>query len=136
MEPLKDETIFKLVDHSIGAITLDCGYQIANQSSLDLLTDVCCDYLRKISTQFRTACDTEDWRDNNSDFVDSLERIFHQTNVSSSANLHQFICKIQAIKRHQEKQQQQPQQGQQPQIPVPNCKNPTSDPLTPNKISD
>lgn len=103
MEPLKDETVYKMVDHSVGSITLECGYQFANQSSLDLLNDVCCDYIKKIATQFRMACDTEDWRDSDSDFVDSLERVFHQSNVSSAANLHQFICRMQAIKKHLQK---------------------------------
>lgn len=101
---LKDETIFKLVDHSVGNIALECGYHVAHQSSLDILTDVCCDYFRKIATLFRTAHDTEDLRDSDSDFVDSLERVFHQVNIPSAANLHQFICKMEAIKRHQREQ--------------------------------
>lgn len=100
---LKDETIYKLIDHSVGAIALECGYHIAHQSSLDILTDVCCDYLKKIATSLRIACDTEDWRDSDSDFVDSLERVFHQINIPSAANLHQFVCKMEAIKKHQNK---------------------------------
>lgn len=106
---LKNETIYKLVDHSVGAIALECGYSITHQSSLDILTEVCCDYLKRISTLLRTAHDTEEWRDSNSDFVDSLERVFHQVNIPSAANLHQFVCKMQAIKKHQMKQQQQNQ---------------------------
>lgn len=102
----KNETIYKLVDQSVGVIALDCGYHTAHQSSLDILTDVCCDYLSKIGTMLRTAYDTEEWRDSDSDFVDSLERVFHHVNTPSAANLHQFICKIQAIKRHQQKQAQ------------------------------
>lgn len=101
---LKDETIYKLVDHSVGNIALECGYHIAHQSSLDILTDVCCDYLRKIATLFRTSYDTENLRDSDNDFVDSLERVFHQINIPSAANLHQFVCKMQAIKRHQSEQ--------------------------------
>lgn len=101
---LKDETIYRLVDHSVGNIALECGYHMAHQSSLDILTDVCCDYFKKIATLFRTSYDTEDLRDSNSDFVDSLERVFHQINIPSAANLHQFICKMQAIKRHQSEQ--------------------------------
>lgn len=96
---LKAETIYKLVDHSIGAIALDCGYHIVHQASLDLLNDVCCDYLTKISTLFRLSHETEDLRDSNSDFVDSLERVFHQINIPSIANLHQFICKLDAINK-------------------------------------
>lgn len=99
---LKDETIYRLVDHSVGAIALDCGYQVAHQSSLDILTDVCCDYFKKISSLLRIAHDTEDWRDSESDFVDSLERVFHQINIPSAANLHQFICKMEAFKKHQQ----------------------------------
>lgn len=105
----RNETIYKLVDHSVGAIAHDCGYHIAHQSSLDVLTDVCCDYFKKIATLLRTAHDTEELRDSNSDFVDALERVFHQVNVPSSANLHQFVCKIQAVKRYQQKQQAQQQ---------------------------
>lgn len=101
---LKDETIYKLVDHSVGNIALECGYHVAHQSSLDILTDVCFDYCKKLATLFRTAHDTEDLRDSDSDFVDSLERVFHQVNIPSAANLHQFICKMQAIKRHQSEQ--------------------------------
>lgn len=108
---LKNETIYKLVDHSVGAIALECGYHIAHQSSLDILTDVCCDYFKRIATLLRTAYDTEEWRDVDSDFVDSLERVFHQINIPSAANLHQFVCKMQAIRRHQTKQAQQQQQS-------------------------
>lgn len=106
---LKTETIYKLVDHSVGAIALECGYHIAHQCSLDILNDVCCDYLKRIATLLRTACDTEECRDSESDFVDSLERVFHQMSIPSAANLHQFICKMQAIRRHQYKQAQQQQ---------------------------
>ena len=97
---LNSETIYKLIDHSVGAIALECGYHTAHQSSLDILNDVCYDYLRKIATLLRIAHDTEDWRDNESDFVDSLERVFHQIHVPSVANLHQFINQVRAIKRH------------------------------------
>lgn len=99
---LKNETVFRLVNESIGSIALECGYHMAEQSSLDILTDVCCDYFKKITALLRIAQDTEDWRDSDSDFVDSLERVFYQINVPSAANLHQFICKMQAIKRHQQ----------------------------------
>lgn len=99
---LKDETVFRLVNESVGTIALECGYHLAEQSSLDVLTDVCCDYFKKITALLRIAQDTEEWRDSDSDFVDSLERVFYQINVPSAANLHQFICKIQAIKRHQQ----------------------------------
>lgn len=102
---LKDQTVFKLVANSINSIVVECGYQAASQSSLDILNDVCCDYLKKIATLLRMACDTEDLRDQGNDFVDSLERVFHQINIPSAANLHQFICKIQAIKRHQMNQE-------------------------------
>lgn len=98
---IKDETVYKLVDHSVGAIALECGYHMAHQSSLDILTDVCCDYFKKIATLLRIAHDTEEWRDSESDFVDSLERVFHQINIPSAANLHQFICKMEAFKKHQ-----------------------------------
>ena len=97
------ETVNKLLAHSIGIITLDCGYHQAHQSSLDILSDVCCDYIRKISSLLRLAVDTEDWRDPECDFVDSLERVFHQVNIPSAANLHQFVCKMEAIKRHDRK---------------------------------
>lgn len=103
---LKDETVFRFLDESVGSIALSCGYHAADQSSLNVLTDVCCDYLKKITTLLRLAQDTEDWRDNDSDFVDSLERVFHQINIPSAAHLHQFISKIQAIRRHQQAGQQ------------------------------
>lgn len=103
---LKNETVFRLVNESVGSIALACGYHLADQSSLDVLTDVCCDYLKKISTLLRIAQDTEDWRDSDSDFIDSLERVFYQVNIPSAANLHQFISKLQAIKRHQQAGQQ------------------------------
>lgn len=111
---LKKETIYKLVDHSVGAIAFECGYHIAQETSLDILTDVCCDYIKKIATLLRSAQDTEDWRDGESDFVDSLERVFHQINIPSAANLHQFICRMEAIKKHKLKKVQQtiiPQSG-------------------------
>jgi len=104
---LKNETVYRVVDHAVGAIALECGYQVAHQSSLDILTDICCDYMKKVATLLRTAHETEDSRDTNSDFVDSLERVFHQINIPSAANLHQFVCKMQAIRRHQLKQQAQ-----------------------------
>ena len=101
---LKNDSVHGLLNHSIGLITFECGYHMATQSSLDILDDVCCEYLRKISTLLRIAQDTEDWRDSENDFVDNLERVFHQAHVSSAANLHQFICKMAAIKRHREQQ--------------------------------
>lgn len=96
---LKPETVHKLVDHSVGAIAFGCGYHIAHQASLDLLNDVCCDYLTRISTLLRLSHETEGLRDSDSDFVDSLERVFHQVNIPSIANLHQFICKLDAINK-------------------------------------
>lgn len=108
---MKDETVFQLVNSAVGFISLECGYQLADQSSLDILNDVCCDYIRKISTSLKLVQETEEHRDSESDFVDSLERVFHQLHVPSVANLHQFICKMEAIKRHKLKQQQDPQIG-------------------------
>lgn len=101
---LKNETVYKLVDHAVGSIAFGCGYHIAHQSSLDTLTDVCCNYLKKIATLLRDAQDTESWRDPSSDFVDSIERVFHQVNIPSVANLHQFVVKMEAIKKHHLKQ--------------------------------
>jgi len=96
---LKRGTVHKLLGLSVGLISLECGYHEAHQSSLEILNDVCCEYLKKIAISLRAAHDTAAWRDE-SDFVDDLERVFHQMNVPSSANLHQFICKLEAIKRH------------------------------------
>lgn len=100
---LKDETIYRLVDHTVGAIALECGYHVAHQGSLDILTDVCCDYLRRIATLLRVSRETEHLRDSDSDFVDSLERVFHHLNVPSVANLHQFLKKLETIKRYKQK---------------------------------
>lgn len=99
---LKNETVSRLLNQCVGSIALACGYHVADQESLYVLSDVCCDYLKKITTLLRIAQDTEDWRDGDSDFVDSLERVFYQINIPSAANLHQFIIKLQAIKRHQQ----------------------------------
>lgn len=104
---LKNETVYKLVNQSVGNVALECGYNTAHQSSLEILTDVCCDYFKRMSTLLRETYDSDELRDSDSDFVDCLERVFHQMNVPSAANLHQFICKMQAIKRHQMKQQTQ-----------------------------
>lgn len=99
--------LHKVLNNSVGSIALGCGYHTAHQSSLDILNDVCQDYLTKICTLLRIAQDTENFRDSETDFVNSLERVFHQINIPSSANLHQFICKLDAIKKHQVQQQQQ-----------------------------
>ena len=104
---LRNERVHKLLDHSIGLIALECGYHMTTQSSLDTLNDICCEYLKKIAHLLRVAQDTESWRDSESDFVDNLERVFHQIHVSSSANLHQFICKMAAIRKHRQQQQLQ-----------------------------
>jgi hypothetical protein len=114
---LTDKTVYKLLDRSIGMITLDCGYHLARRSSLDVLTEVCCDYIKKISSLLRNAVDTDDWRDSECDFVDPLERAFHQVNIPSAVNLHQFVCKIEAIRKHRssslgQQQQPEPQQRQ------------------------
>ena len=101
LQSLNDETVYTILDYSISDITQDCGYHQAQQASLEILTDVCSDYIKKMATLLRVAVDTEDWRDSESDFVDSMERVFHQINVPSAANLHQFICKMEAIKKHQ-----------------------------------
>lgn len=90
----------QLVSSSVASIALDCGYHHASQFSLDVLTDVCSDYLKKIATLLRLAHDTEDLRDSENDFVDSLERVFHQINIPSAANLHQFICKLKILRRN------------------------------------
>lgn len=99
---LKNETVYRLVSESVGSIALASGYQAADQSSLDVLSDICCDYLKKITTLLRIAQDTEHWRDGDSDFIDPIERVFYQINIPSAANLHQFITKIKAIKQHQQ----------------------------------
>lgn len=103
---LKNETVLGLVAHSISNITNDCGYQSSNQASLDILTDLCCDYIKKITTNLKFANETSDWRDSENDFVNSLERVFHQLNIPSAANLHQFICRIEAIRKYQLRQQE------------------------------
>lgn len=134
MHSLKDETVYKLAGHAVGAITLDCGYHLAHRASLDILTDVCCDYLRKIATLLRLAKDTEGWRDGDSDFVDSLERVFHQINIPSAANLHQFICKMEAIKKHQQQScndRLQQSSGSEPG----DCTIPTKTTTTPSQVS-
>lgn len=109
---LKNDTVFNLVAHSISTITNDCGYQSAHQASLDILTDLCCDYIKKISNNLKFAHETSDWRDSENDFVNSLERVFHQLNIPSAANLHQFICRIDAIKKYQLRQQELAKQQQ------------------------
>lgn len=96
---MKDSTVFRLVEHSVGEIALESGYYVAHQSSLDILSDVCCNYIKQITNNLHLANETEGWRDE-SDFVDSLERVFHQLNIPSVANLHQFVCKMQIIKKH------------------------------------
>lgn len=123
---MTDENIYKLVDQSVGLIAKECGYHLAESASLEILTDVCCEYLRQLSTKLKTNLETEGWRDPNNDFVSSLERVFHQLNIPSAANLHQFISRMDAIKRHMAKkrtdtnpvnpqQQNQNQNQQQPQ---------------------
>lgn len=110
------DTVNRLLSHSIGVIALDCGYHQAHQASLDILSDVCCDYIKKISSLLRVAVDTEDLRDPENDFVDSLERVFHQINIPSAANLHQFVCKMEAIKRHRDNNASQQAQAHTQQI--------------------
>lgn len=104
---LKNSTVYRLVEHSVSGIALECGYQKAHQFCLDVLTDVCYDYINKIATSLRFCHEVEEWRDNGSDFSDNLERVFHQMNIPSAANLHQFICRMDAIKRYRSKQPQQ-----------------------------
>lgn len=104
---LKYGTIAKLANHSVATIAYDCGYHLAHESCLEILGEVCCDYMTKISGLLKLTSDTEEWREGESDFVDSLERVFHQLNIPSAANLHQFICKLDAIKKHLSKQAQQ-----------------------------
>lgn len=102
---LKNATINRLVEYSVSSIALESGYQKAHQFSLEILTDVCCDYLKKMTSLLRLACESEDSRDTGNDFVDSLERVFHQMNIPSAAILHQYTCRIDAIRKHKAKQQ-------------------------------
>lgn len=104
---LRDETVHRLVEHSVKLIASECGYHKAHQFSVDVLTDVCCDYIKKITTSLSLSSENEDWRDSGSDFVNSLERVFHQMNIPSAANLHQFICRIDSIKKYKQKHAQQ-----------------------------
>lgn len=99
---LNESTVRNLMDSSIGVITSNCGYHAAQQSTLDILNDVCCDYIKKIANLLRVSIDTEDWRDEDSDFIDSMERVFHQMNVPSLAIIHQYVCKTRAIQRHKQ----------------------------------
>lgn len=111
-QPISQSAVFKLVEHSVSSISLNCGYKFATKASIDILTDVCCDYIQKITSTLRTVCDTSDLRNAECDFADELDRVFHQINVPSIANLYEFISRMNAIKKHMANIKQQAQEAE------------------------
>lgn len=68
------------------------GYDDAKESALDLMTDVTGQYLQKLTQVLRQVTDTADLRpqEDSQDFVDSLDRAFHECRVPSLLELHRF----------------------------------------------
>jgi len=79
----------QLMRRALVLITVFYGYENTTESILDLLVDITCQYLLRMCQTIRSATDSVELRSSN-DFVDVIDRVFHDMNVPDFESLRQY----------------------------------------------
>lgn len=90
---LNQKAVKQLVRRSLILITVFYGYENTTESILDLLVDITCEYLSRMCQSIRSATDSIELRSSN-DFVDVIDRVFHDMNVPDFESLRQYDSDI------------------------------------------
>ncbi|XP_054283787.1 STAGA complex 65 subunit gamma isoform X2 [Macrosteles quadrilineatus] len=79
------EILFK----TVATLCAHVGFSSGMQSSIQLLTDIAEDFLRRFTCLLRFAVDREELY-GNSGFPDAMERVFHEMGLGSVVSLHDY----------------------------------------------
>ena len=87
------KAIKQLLRRAVIVIAVFHGYDTTNQSVIDLLVDILSEYLCRLCETLRTTNDSLELMSSN-DFIDVMDRVFHDMNVSDFESLRQYDSDI------------------------------------------
>jgi hypothetical protein len=86
---MNEMAVKQLVRRALILIAVHYGYEITSESILDLLVDILCEYLLRMCQTIRSVSDSIALRSSN-DFIDVIDRVFHEMNVPNFESLRQY----------------------------------------------
>ncbi|XP_078686244.1 STAGA complex 65 subunit gamma-like isoform X5 [Branchiostoma floridae x Branchiostoma belcheri] len=86
---LSSASCWQLLRKAVGTICAHSGWESANESALDTLTDIAHEYSATFCRSLRAAVDQEA-RTGTTDFPDVMEQVFHEMGVGSITSLQTF----------------------------------------------
>jgi hypothetical protein len=86
---MNEMAVKQLVRRALILIAVHYGYENTSESILDLLVDILCEYLLRMCQTIRSVSDSIALRSSN-DFIDVIDRVFHEMNVPNFESLRQY----------------------------------------------